>query len=182
MKHWLWLVPPGLLALGAVLVVCDPGPHKPVELNSNPRLAAARPPTELSPAREKVLIIHQTTDEPTLAALRAGPRVLVFLTVPWSCPERLGRKAFLEAAQQLSRDHADLAIQYYMLDEDDSLCRRWASSLGIGHSQDFSLGAGSLIWLENGKVVGNTVSAGYERADGIIRTSLSLWDKATASD
>jgi hypothetical protein len=125
------------------------------------------------------MIVRQDTDGSLLADVSAAPRALVFLTVPWSGPERTARLAFRAAAEQLAAEYAGLAIRFFSLDEDAEWCQRWLAGLAIpqlggGHP----LGAGSMVWLENGRPVASEIGGAALQARGVVARSLWLWGTA----
>jgi hypothetical protein len=111
-----------------------------------------------------------------LPVARAAARALVFLSVPWSSPERNARQAFRAAASLLVEHYADLGIHFFMLDEEDEACQTWLASLGVPHfGGGFARGAGGLFWLEHGRVVSSKITANSLSAGGRIARSVSLW-------
>jgi hypothetical protein len=75
--------------------------------------------------KEATMTVRQGTDGSVLVAVSAASRALVFLTVPWSIPERHGRSAFQAAAERLTAEHANLGIELFSLDEEAEWCQRW---------------------------------------------------------
>jgi hypothetical protein len=71
--------------------------------------------------------LNVTTDP---KVIRAAPRSLVYPTVDWSVPERTPQRAFLEAADRLSSEHAALGIGFGSLFEEAVPVRAPLSSLG----------------------------------------------------
>jgi len=101
---------------------------------------------------------------------------LVFLSVPWSGPERYARVAFLEAASNLESENPELGVKFFLLDEDAEECRTFMGSLGITNMTGaYSLGAGSLLWLEAGALVFHEISGLEAAAKGIARKTKELW-------
>src|SRR5262245_51707226 len=85
-------------------------------------------------------------------------RAIVFISVPWSVPERHARRTFELAAGKLEQIAANLHIDCFRLEiDEDSVSQEWLST--IGFSQFATMGAGSLLWLEAGQVVSSEVSA-----------------------
>lgn len=116
------------------------------------------------------MIVNETFNP---EAIREAPRALVYLKVDWSGPERTSRRAFFEAVERLSKDHAILGIRFYLLDEEADPVRAFLISSGfdVKHPR----GSGSLIWLESGQAV-DSVDNGYLLgAAGIVERSLALW-------
>jgi hypothetical protein len=130
------------------------------------------------------MIVRQDTDGSLLAAVSAAPHALVFLTVPWSGPERLARLAFREAAKQLAAEYTSLGIEFFSLDEEAEWCQRWLAGRHIPQlGGGYALGAGNMLWLEAGRPVSFEVGGTTLRSRDIIVRSLLLWKKgATGSD
>src|SRR5262249_43834072 len=104
----------------------------------------------------------------------ASTHAVVFLSVPWSGPERIGRKAFHSAVEELERDHRSLGVHYFLREVDEHKdSENWLSS--IGQHNLFLMGAGSLIWLESGTVKETEVSAETIGTRGIASHTLELW-------
>jgi hypothetical protein len=115
-----------------------------------------------------------------LHAISKAPRSLVFLSVPWSGPERLAREAFQIAAIRLSDEYIDLRVNLFLLDEEDEVVQTWLSSLGVPYlGSGYAQGAGSLLWMERGRVVMSEITASFLGASGIVEKSLSLWESRT---
>lgn len=109
-----------------------------------------------------------------VAAIREVPRALVFISVPWSGPERQGRQVFRSSAATLDEMHADLGIAVFRLEVDkDEASRQWLVSMG--YPQFSVMGAGSLLWIQAGEVVATETNALSLGASGIVDRSTSLW-------
>ncbi len=107
-------------------------------------------------------------------AIREAPRAIVFVSVPWSAPERIGRVVFQVAVTTLREKHADLAIAFFRLEVDeDEISQQWLFS--IGYPQFTDMGAGSLIWLQLGQVVASEINASRLGVSAIVARSTSLW-------
>jgi len=122
------------------------------------------------------LVIFTTTiyDASDLQALLAAPRALVFLTVPWSGPERKARVAFDSAVEQL----ADADIFVCKLDEDTERGQQWLSSLNIpGYTSP--VGAGTILWMSNGRVMHQSHGCALTAKEIVERTRF-FWPKLTA--
>jgi hypothetical protein len=125
--------------------------------------------------------MREGTDEATVAAINAAPRAMVFLTVPWSCPERVARADFRKAVARLAE--VGLAVEAFSLDEESEVCQRWLASLGLPAPYDGSgvpQGWGAVLWLESGQVVWRAGRGIDERAVGMIARSKSLWQPRPA--
>jgi hypothetical protein len=111
-----------------------------------------------------------------LSAIREAPRALVFLSVPWSCPERNARHAFRAAASRLAEEYPNLGISFFLLDEDYEATLTWLTSLGIPHfGGRYARGAGGILWLERGRAVSAEITANSLGVGGIIARCLWLW-------
>jgi len=120
--------------------------------------------------------VRQDTDGSLLPAVDAAPRAVVVLTVPWSGPERVGRAAVREAAARLAADHPALGVEWFSLDEDADWCQAWLARVGFpGLGDGIPRGAGSLAWLEGGRLMSSELGGCSLRAADIIARSLSLW-------
>jgi hypothetical protein len=100
-------------------------------------------------------------------------RALVYLTVDWSAPERVARRAFFETVEKLSKDHTALGIVFYSLNEENMTTRDFLASLGF--NVKYTRGCGSLIWLESGRRVAYAVAGHLLGTAGIIERTLALW-------
>jgi hypothetical protein len=101
---------------------------------------------------------------------------MVFLTVPWSIPERHARVAFRTAAEQLAGERPDLGIEFFSLNEDSEWCQAWLATLGVSQlGGGYPLGAGSILWLEGGRVVLSEVGGAGLAPGGIVARTLWLW-------
>ena len=109
-----------------------------------------------------------------VGAIRDAPRALVFISVPWSGPERQGRQVFRAAADILGEKHVDLGIAFFRLEVDeDETSQQWLMS--VGYPQFAAMGAGSLLWLQSGQVLATEIHALSLGASGIVDRSTSLW-------
>ena len=121
------------------------------------------------------MVVREGTDEALIAAINAAPRALVFLTVPWSCPERTARADFRKAVVRLAE--IGLPVEAFTVDEEAELAQRWLGALGLPepYGRGVPIGWGSVLWLESGRVVGFVGHGIDERAVGIIGRSRELW-------
>ncbi|MFO0798333.1 MAG: hypothetical protein U0804_12720 [Gemmataceae bacterium] len=127
--------------------------------------------------------IHQDNDGSMLAAVNAAPRALVFLTVPWSGPERSARAQFRAAAHRLAAEHPELGIEFFSLDEEADWCQAWVGAFGIeGLGYGVPRGAGSMLWLERGRLVSSELGGAGLAAGGIVARTLWLWARPTPPD
>jgi hypothetical protein len=111
--------------------------------------------------------VIQINDETKFGEVIDARRALVLLSVAWSGPERVARHSFGAAAQQLG----DVGARLFVLDEDAEWCLSWLAGLGI-HGP---MGAGSVLWLEMGKVVDFELAGhSLSRTDIVSRTH-AIW-------
>ena len=105
-------------------------------------------------------------------SILSAPKLLVFLSVPWSVPERVSRAAFVEAARVLAKRYPGTNVATVILDEESDATLDWIRSLHLPHLYGTcALGYDSIIWLESGNAVDCIVNpgrAGWERI--VIRT------------
>lgn len=119
-------------------------------------------------------MIWEGAGETIVAQIRSAERALVFISVPWSGPERQAREVFRAAASRLEELVPELHVRLFRLEVDeDQPSLRWLSSLGL--SQYAEAGAGSLIWLEEGIVTSSELNATSLGIAGIVGRSASLW-------
>lgn len=120
--------------------------------------------------------IREDTNSSLLPAVNAAPRALVFLTVPWSGPERAARGAFQAAAESLASESPELAIQCFSLDEDAPWCQAWLAGLSLPQlGGGYPLGAGSLVWLEFGRPLGHQIVGISLKPKGIVARTRGIW-------
>ena len=106
--------------------------------------------------------------------IREAKRALVFISVPWSGPERQGRQAFHAAIAKLENKHPGFGIDFFRLEVDgDEASQRWLTS--VGHLDFAIMGAGSLLWLQSGQVLTTEINASSLGATGIVPRTTSLW-------
>ena len=119
-------------------------------------------------------MFREGSGEELVESIAAAPRAIVFISVPWSIPERHARVAFQSAVAQFENTLSDLAISSFRLEVDeDEKAQNWLSS--VGYLQFAVHGSGSLLWLESGKVVSSAITANALGAQGIISRTTSLW-------
>ena len=109
-----------------------------------------------------------------LAQIRAAERAMVFISVPWSAAERNARRAFEAAVARWKTDLSNHAISFFRLDiDEDLIAQEWLIVLGYGVF--IPMGAGSLLWLEQGKVKDVEGVVNGHGASGIIERTNQLW-------
>lgn len=107
-------------------------------------------------------------------AIHEAARALVFISVPWSIYERHSRRAFYTAVTRLESAHSELGIRFFRLDADeDPVSHDWLKSVGFPGLD--GAGAGSLLWLNTGKVVSDELNANSLGVSGIVSRTISLW-------
>jgi hypothetical protein len=123
------------------------------------------------PAPDSIVIVKSGD---AIDFVRSAARALIFVSVPWSGPERKARIVFEDAANQLPRLCPTLGIQFFRLEVDENeALQDWLTSLG--YPEFVIIGAGSLLWLEYGNVVGSepTANCGLRR---VVEHTMRLWD------
>jgi hypothetical protein len=121
-------------------------------------------------------VVQQDTDGALLPDVMVAPRALVYLTVTWSGPARSAREQFWTAAERLSAEHPELGIAFFSLDEEADWCQAWVGTFGIdGLGGGLPRGAGSMLWLESGRLVSSELGGAGLSARGIVARSLWLW-------
>jgi hypothetical protein len=106
-----------------------------------------------------------------VATINQCYRAIVYLTVDWSIPERESRKIFNEAiAPLLSR----FKVMAFRVSEDSAVIMEWLASLDWAHAP---MGAGSVLWLENGRCVDSVIFPSRIGVRGILEKTNSLWDR-----
>ena len=126
------------------------------------------------------MVVREGTDEALIVAINAAPRAMVFLSVPWSCPEWTARADFHKAVARLAE--VGLSVEAFALDEESEVCQRWLASLGLPAPYDgrgIPQGWGAVFWLESGRVVWWVGRGIDERAVGLIARSKALWLTST---
>src|SRR5262245_51769918 len=114
-------------------------------------------------------------DAAGLAIVRAAPRAVAFLSVPWSGPERIARAAFLSAADQLSSLESPQRVSCFLIDEEAEPCLSWLASLGLHGLGTCPRGAGSVLWLAGGRGVSFAFSGQALKPQDIIARAGTLW-------
>lgn len=123
------------------------------------------------------LVVHLGAEEREFIRIQATPRALVFLKVPWSASERAARRAFLDAASDLSEKRPELGIEFYLLDEERESTQRWLCSI---RSDDLLVGcgitpgAGTVLWIANGRIEQFKLVGPHESLE-IVKDTVSLW-------
>lgn len=127
------------------------------------------------------MVVREGTDEALIAAINAAPRAMVFLTVPWSGPERVARADFHKAVARL--EQIGVLVEAFAVDEEADVCQRWLAALGLPApyaGRGIPQGWGGVLWLESGRAVWWVGRGIDERAVGLIARSKSLWQRRNA--
>ena len=120
--------------------------------------------------------VREDTDGSLLPAVNAAPRAVVVVAVGWSTPSRLARVAFRAAADQLAAGHPALGVEWFALDEDTDCCQAWLGAVGFpGLGDGVPRGAGSMAWLERGRLVSSELGGCSLQVADIVARSRSLW-------
>jgi hypothetical protein len=121
-----------------------------------------------------------------IAEIRQAPRAIVFLDAKWSVDAALGRQTFKEAASRLTTSKpvtlALFVVDEWPLENDPSerreVVQQWLRSLDLKElpvGGGYGIGAGSVLWLEKGRVVLEEWSAKNLGADGILSRTAKVW-------
>lgn len=98
----------------------------------------------------KVQVIRSATQ--FQQALSAEKTVLL-LCVEWSIYPQLAKPKFDELAAQISIEHPEAGIGFFIADEDDDFVALWLKSQNIkGLTGKAPLGWGAMLWLKSGEV------------------------------
>jgi hypothetical protein len=110
-----------------------------------------------------------------IQAIQNAIRAIVFISVPWSSPERQGRVIFQKVVEILESEHLDIGVESYRLEVDeDEIAQQWLAN--VGYPDYAILGAGSLLWLQTGRVIITERNCLQTGVSGIVTRSLSLWE------
>jgi hypothetical protein len=77
------------------------------------------------------MTIEERTDTETIETICKAPKALVYLSVPWSVPERRAREAFRTAVARLVEGRSDLGVAYFILDEEAEVTQDFLITLGL---------------------------------------------------
>ena len=121
-----------------------------------------------------------------VASIRRAPRAVVYLEAPTSVDAVIGRRIFNEAVSGVTESEFP-STTFVILDEWPSdegknsnrdFVQTWLRSLSLKElpvGNGYGIGAGSLIWLEEGRVIHEEWSAKTLNAAGIIDRTRKLW-------
>src|SRR4051812_25581497 len=104
-----------------------------------------------------------------------APRVMVFLTVPWSRYENISREAFVRATHVLADSHPEISVQARVLDEDAESTQQWLRTLAIPSMENGGWGYGSILWLAFGTVLDFEMYPGRAGWEPLLDRTLKLW-------
>jgi hypothetical protein len=122
---------------------------------------------------ESQALSPELLDPAGIPVLLAAERALVFLTVPWSMPERRARASFLRAAERLQAEHGESGARCVLLDEDAPAVASWLATIDIPCCP---MGSGSLIWLERGRRVEYVLAGETMKPREIVEHTLARWN------
>lgn len=123
------------------------------------------------------MVVRQDSDGSLLEVVTTASRAVAVLTVPWSVYALKARAASGAAAERLAMQHPALGIEFFSLDEDAVWCQRWLAGLGVPQlGNGYSLGAGSILWLELGRPISFEIGGAGWSDRGIVARSLFLWE------
>ena len=103
--------------------------------------------------------------------LSAEPQALVYLTADWSVVERFGRTVFAQAVDRLIAScPIDGGIAFYVVHERCEGFEGWAKAFANPWA---ITGAGTVVWLRNGKVVWSEVNAAATGVEKLVEITIS---------
>jgi hypothetical protein len=118
--------------------------------------------------------IHRPSTRADLAKLFAEQQAVVYLTVDWSCSERSSRTVFAQAVDQLIAScPIDGRIAFYVVHDDCDGFEEWTKALAIRWA---IAGAGTVVWLRNGKVVWGEANAAAIGVKKLVEITISHFD------
>ena len=132
------------------------------------------------------MIIFEGDTIARIKTIQKSSRAIVFLDAKWSRYAVSGRKNFKEAASLLA-DSLLSEIELFILDEwpldetlqhEQEVTQKWLHSLNLkvlSVGNGYGIGAGSVIWLEAGRVVHEEWSATTLGPEGIVNRTQTLW-------
>jgi hypothetical protein len=98
---------------------------------------------------------------------------MAFLSVVWSGPERHSRVVFLDAAEQLQREHPDIGASFWIVPETCDGFLEWASPRDLAHAS--ACGWGAVAWLSHDRVLAMELDAAKCGAGKLVALTLALW-------
>ncbi len=119
-------------------------------------------------------MIHIGPGEELIPLICESSRAVVFISVPWSGPERISREVFRVAVAKLEKEFPDHGMSFYRLEADeDEPSQRWLTS--VAHPNYAIAGAGAILWVKSGSVISSELNASSIGVNGIFDRSLSVW-------
>ncbi len=113
-----------------------------------------------------------------LSQVLSAERAVVFMSVDWSSPERVGRQRFYELVERLQEARV-ANVEFFVVNEDiDALRQRFPSAIDCSC---VSLGAGAMHWLERGRVVAGEITTSAISVERLYEKSVALWPVDTHS-
>ena len=113
-----------------------------------------------------------------LSQVLSAERAVVFMSVDWSSPERVGRQRFYELVERLQEARV-ANVEFFVVNEDiDSLRQRFPSAIDCSC---VPLGAGAMHWLERGRIVAGEITTSAISVERLFEKSVALWPVDTHS-
>lgn len=98
-------------------------------------------------------------------------RVIVFVSVEWSGPERKGRVTFSEFIDRIRSTMP--FINFWILSEHSDCIQEWFDHLNLPPTA--ATGFGAVVWITNGQAVAVVEHAAELGVEGLVRQTLELW-------
>lgn len=124
-------------------------------------------------------MIHVVRSDEGYEAMGKSDFAIVFINTPWSATAMFARKGFSDFILSNALVESGIKFDSFVVaDESDDLFTNWISQFDldlIGPVHVAPMGAGSVLWLKRGKLVGfelNTSS--FSKNDFIDRTEKAL--------
>ena len=110
-----------------------------------------------------------------LKSVRAKEHAVVFLYVDWSMPARVSATNAKQMIDRWNRDRPNQVATLSMIDISEQSGEIWDATDNWLTSQDLpnrsgllSAGAGSILWIQSGRVVQYVLNAGAETVDDLL--------------
>ena len=120
----------------------------------------------------KILVID---DSDGLQRLAEIARAVVLLTSPWSCYERQARATIQSAATKLAALSPEIGVEFRSVDEEAEYCQSWLRTLGVPIVDNGPIGAGTVLWMEFGKVVASEINGSTLRVVDVLKRCRAHW-------
>ena len=89
-------------------------------------------------------------------------------------PERIARKLFQTASEELDTANRPSAIQFFSLDEEAEWCQSWLATLKIPNLTG-PIGAGTILWIANGRVLHTVISGSQLTVKDVVDRTHFFW-------